>query len=69
VLSAYTGVRDFATNSRFTEASVAHYVTADFPPTFISAGNRDPLLSQSTEFAKTLAGKGVTVDGLFFPAD
>lgn len=69
VLWSYTGAQDYATNPRFAPASVAHYVTADFPPTFISAGNADPLLPQSIEFAGTLAAKGVSVDSLFFPAD
>lgn len=69
MLWSYTGVKDYATNPRFGPASVVRYVTAAFPPAFISAGNGDPLLPQSAEFAKVLAAKGVPVDSLFFPAD
>ncbi|RCS23016.1 alpha/beta hydrolase [Phyllobacterium salinisoli] len=68
VLWSYTGVQDYTTNPRFASASVVHYVTADFPPAFISAGNGDPLLPQSVEFARVLTAKGVSVDSLFFPA-
>ncbi|WP_342643213.1 alpha/beta hydrolase [Rhodoligotrophos ferricapiens] len=69
VLWSYTGVKDFATDRRIAPASVIHYLTQDFPPAFISAGNDDPLLPQSTELADVLAAKGVPVDTLFFPQD
>ncbi len=69
VLWSYSGTRDFATDPRFATLSVTNYVTADFPAAFISAGNADPLLAHSTELAEVLAGKGVAVDSLFFPAD
>ena len=69
MLWAYSGTRDFATDPRFAPASVLHYVTAAFPPTFISAGNGDPLLTQSEALASSLRGLGVPVDALFFPAD
>jgi acetyl esterase len=48
---------------------VANYVTGAFPPAFVSAGNADPLLSQSLEMAKVLKAAGVRVDTLFFPDD
>lgn len=67
VLWSYSGGRDFATNPRFATASVINYVTPEFPPAFISAGNADPLLPQSRAFAAALALHGVTVDLLFFP--
>jgi acetyl esterase len=47
-------------------ASVPHYVTPKFPPTFISAGNGDPLLPHSVAMADALAKEGVRVDRLFF---
>src|SRR5690606_23112788 len=40
-----------------------------FPPTFISAGNADPLLPQSQALAERLTALGVAVDRLFFPAN
>jgi len=66
---AYHGSRDFATDRRFDPFSVVRYVTPAFPPTFISAGNADPLLRSSTAFAEALAKQRVAVDSLFFPAD
>jgi acetyl esterase len=58
---SYSGRKD----AQLAEISVARYVTADFPPAFISAGNADPLLPHSQALAKALA----KVDALFFAAD
>ena len=66
---AYSGEKNFMSDSRFATASVVNYLTADFPVTFISAGNADPLLPQSREFAAALAARGVRADALFFPDD
>lgn len=62
---AYSGRKD----ARLAEISVARYVTADFPPAFISAGNGDPLLPHSRALAQALAKAGVKGDTLFFPDD
>jgi acetyl esterase/lipase len=48
--------------------SVNRHVTAEYPPAFVSAGNADPLAPQSVLMAGAIAGKGVSVDTLFFPA-
>ena len=69
VLWAYSGTKDFLNDPRLKTASVVNYVTADFPPAFITAGNVDPLLAQSTEFAKKLQALEVPTDTLFYPAD
>ena len=69
VLWSYSGDKDFLTNTRFASAWVINYITAAFPPTFISAGNADPLLGQSIAFANSLADQGVRVERLFFPKD
>lgn len=69
VLWSYSGNRDFLGDPAFDTASVAQYVTSAFPPTFISAGNGDPLLPQSIEMAERLKSLDVPVDTLFFPAD
>ena len=69
VLWAFSGEREFKANSHFATAWVMNYVTAVFPPTFISAGNADPLLPQSVAFAGALSRYGVRVDSLFFPDD
>jgi acetyl esterase/lipase len=68
VLWSYSGTRNFRDDPRFATFSVAHYVTPAFPPTFITAGNADPLEAQSKEMARTLKAKGVSVDELFFSA-
>ena len=45
---SYSGVKDFQHDyPRIAELSVVDYVTGDFPPTFISGGNGDPLTPQS----------------------
>lgn len=69
VLWSYSGGKDFRTNPRFDTAAVIDYVTSEFPPTFISAGNGDPLLPQSRALVEKLVGLGVRVDSLFFPDD
>lgn len=69
VLWSYSGKRNFRDDPTFATFSVARYVTPAFPPTFITAGNADPLETQSKEMARSLKSKGVSVDELFFPAD
>lgn len=69
VLWAYSGTQDFLHDSRLKTASVANYLTGKFPPSFITAGNVDPLLSQSTELAERLQKLGVQTDTLFYAAD
>lgn len=50
------------------EFSVPPHVTPDFPPSFISVGNGDPLAPQSVALANALQRQGVRVDTLFYPA-
>lgn len=69
IMWSYTGKKDFLTNPSFKEASVIHYITEGFPPSFISAGNGDPLLPHSKALAKRLLDNNVVVDTLFFPTD
>ena len=69
VLWAYTGDKAFDTNPELASFSVANFVTKAFPPSFITAGNADPLLPQSLDLAEKLAAAGVAVDTLFYPAD
>lgn len=66
---AYSGERDPADNPGFATMSVLPHVTRRFPPTFISAGNADPLGPQSVALANQLQEHGVAVDALFFPSD
>ncbi|MBE9112083.1 alpha/beta hydrolase [Nodosilinea sp. LEGE 07298] len=69
VLWAYSGDRNFAENDYFALANLNDHVTADFPPTFMSAGNADPLLPHSVSLADQLEQLGVPVETLFFPSD
>ncbi|QQO10174.1 alpha/beta hydrolase [Breznakiella homolactica] len=67
VLWAYLGTRDFSSDPDFFAAlSVTNHVTADFPPSLITAGNRDPLAVHSYVLADTLERQGAAVETLFF---
>jgi acetyl esterase/lipase len=67
---AYSGTRDFRSNGYFTSTwAVADHATEAFPPSFITAGNADPLAPQSAALAATLVARGVDVDTLFYPPD
>jgi acetyl esterase len=66
---AYSGKRDWRSAKGFETMSVASNVSSTFPPTFISAGNADPLGPQSIAMAVALKAKGVKVEELFFSAD
>jgi acetyl esterase/lipase len=69
VFWSYFGDRDFPASPAAEEFSVPRHVTARFPPTFISAGNGDPLLEHSRALAEALERVGVQVEVLFFPDD
>jgi acetyl esterase len=69
VLWAYSGTRAALADEEFRTMSVTPYVTADFPPSFITAGNADPLLAHSTALAARLEEVGVPVQTLFYPAE
>lgn len=68
ILWAYTGVKDFEDDPHVAYASIPQNVTSSFPPTFITAGNGDPLEPHSHVLAEALEAQGVEVDPLFFPA-
>ncbi len=69
VLRAFTGAADFVDDPRFAGISVTEHLTADFPPTFVSAGNTDPLLAHPLALASALTAAGVPHETLFFDAD
>ena len=69
-LWAYLGDRNWSSTIGATEMSTLDWVTADFPPTWISGGNADPLTDlQSKPLATKLTGLDVPVTELFYPAD
>ncbi|UUC45237.1 alpha/beta hydrolase [Flavobacterium cerinum] len=69
LLWSYSGTKDFMTDRYFKTASITPYLTKDFPPAFITAGNGDDLLIQSEVLARDLTRIGVPVTTLFFPKD
>lgn len=69
IVWSYSGRKEFDETAMVPEFSVPRFVTAQFPPTFISVGNADPLVRHSQVMADALEKKGVKVDRLFFPED
>ncbi|HYH36210.1 MAG TPA: alpha/beta hydrolase, partial [Candidatus Saccharimonadales bacterium] len=66
---AYTGTRD-ESDPLIRQMSAYYHVTKDFPTTFISGGNADPLTDgQSVPFAQKLQSLGVNATTLFYPPD
>ncbi|MDH6181330.1 acetyl esterase/lipase [Microbacteriaceae bacterium SG_E_30_P1] len=69
-LWAYLGERDWSRTAGGQEMSTLDYVTEDFPTTWISGGNGDPLTdTQSKPLADKLGALGVDVETVFYPAD
>lgn len=64
---AYFGKKNISNDNYAKSASVTNYLTSSFPPTFISAGNNDPLLSQSILLSKKLSAINISIDTLFYP--
>jgi len=60
-LRSYFGRADFQAAGRIGEISSARHATADFPPTYITAGDADPLESESYQMDALLRALGVTV--------
>ena len=69
-LWAYLGEKDWSNTPGGDEMSTLDYVTADFPETWISGGNGDPLTpAQSEKLAAKLTDLGVPVTSVFYPED
>ncbi len=66
VMWGYFGKKDISDDDYAKTASVTNFLTSSFPPTFISAGNEDPLLPQSKLLAEKLSALNVPIDTLFF---
>ena len=66
---AYFGKKDISDDPFAKTASVINYLGSSFPACFISAGNADPLLSQSELLAQKLSSLQVPVETLFFAKD
>lgn len=66
---AYSGTKDWRDDATFATMNITPFLTPDFPPAFVSAGNADPLGPQSVAFADALQAQGTQVHRLFYPAD
>lgn len=65
-LNTYTGTADFENFRDLEELSTVQHITTDFPETFISVGDGDPLAPQSAELANTIRSQGIAVETMFF---
>ena len=69
-LWSYLGEKDWSDAAGGKDMSTIEYVTSDFPTTWISGGNGDPLTNtQSKPLAEKLAALGVDVTSVFYPDD
>lgn len=69
-LWSYLGEKDWSNTPGGQEMSTLDYVTKDFPTTWISGGNADPLTTtQSQPLAEKLDSLGVDVTSVFYPED
>ena len=69
VLWSYLGHADPVEAPDAALFSLFAHLPADFPPLFVSAGNADPLLPQSTALVEQATRRGIPVDTLFFAPD
>lgn len=69
-LWSYLGTKDWSHTPGGESMTTIDHVTKDFPRTWISGGNADPLTAgQSKPMAAKLKSLGVPVTSLFYPAD
>ncbi len=69
VMWAFSGSRN-KSGPLIYQMSPYYHVTKDFPATFVSGGNGDPLTDkQSVPLANKLQGLGVSVTSLFYPSN
>jgi|SRR5580658_7422507 acetyl esterase len=71
LLWSYSGSRDFMRDPDSATAAVGLYLSARFPPSFISVGDADSLSSQSSQLAAELlrrSGRCAVLSGRHHPA-
>ena len=66
VFWSYTGVKDFASFSRLDEMSTVKQITPDYPPTFLTVGDVDPLAPHSADLIDVLTKNNVEVKSVLF---
>ncbi|MCU5745758.1 alpha/beta hydrolase [Staphylococcus sp. SQ8-PEA] len=66
-MESYTGEKDWENQFKnITQMSTINQITKDYPPTYLSVGDRDPFDSQNRAFAKKLRSKGISTETLFY---
>ncbi|QIK85507.1 alpha/beta hydrolase [Erysipelothrix sp. HDW6B] len=63
---SYTGKKQYTSYERIRELSTVYHVTNQYPPTFITAGDADPLEAQSFEFELKLRENNVPVTSVYW---
>lgn len=66
MLRAYIGNIKCADDAIWKQISPVDHITEEFPPSFITAGERDHLFGQSVEFKKVLENKKIYIETLLF---
>ncbi|MFV0414592.1 MAG: alpha/beta hydrolase, partial [Oscillospiraceae bacterium] len=66
---AYFGEKGWMEAEGANQVSTYHYVTAAYPPSFITDGNWGSFEGQGKALVQKLEGLGVPVDSLFYPAE
>jgi acetyl esterase/lipase len=64
-LPAYVGQRNWLDFPQLNQLSTVDHVTADYPPTLLTVGDRDPFESQSRELVSALGRQAVPVTSVF----
>jgi acetyl esterase/lipase len=63
---SYLGRKDWQSDPRIDQLSAALTATADYPPTYLTTGDADPLEPQSYELDAVLRAKGVDVTSRYW---
>lgn len=63
---SYTGQKDWQDYDRLDELSITRGATRNFPPTYVTAGDADPLEPQTYELDAVLRAKGVDVTSRYW---
>ncbi|WP_052429387.1 alpha/beta hydrolase [Paenibacillus borealis] len=63
---SYTGQKDYENYSRLDELSTVKNITSEYPPSYITAGDADPLEPQTYEMDAILRAHGVDVTSVYW---
>lgn len=63
---SYTGKKNYLKYERINELSSIKHITENYPSTFITVGDSDPLEPQAYEFAQELKSKNIDYTSLFW---